>query len=62
MRYPKSIADMHARANARDGLFAVRCLPKVAMPPRARWIPFSAIEVRGQRAAPPSGRAEGNWQ
>lgn len=62
MRYPSSIADMHARANARDGLFAVRCLPKLGMPPRARWIPFSAIEVRGQRTAPLGSRAGGNWQ
>ena len=59
MRYPKSIADMHARANARDGLFAVRGLPKLGMPPRGTCIPISEIGDRGQRPAAPSGRARG---
>ena len=59
MRYPKSITDMHARANARDGLFAVRSLSKLGMPPHETCIPISAIEDRGQRPAMPSGQARG---
>lgn len=59
MRYPKSITDMHARANALDGLFAVRGLPKLGMPPRATCIPISETEDRGQRTATASGRARG---